>query len=279
MMRALNKQNGWFARAACAAVLLAGATGLAGGAWAQETPAANAATAANAQIPADTAPDVQVIVLPMPSGKWGVSAVYPKQISQDKAEGRLKALLQAGKWRPENVAFENGRMQRDSAKIALPPDMPAAEKAKFAVKVPPPSVMSSITFETMDNPVDFANGTMNLAPFARGFRDLNRVHVTYIVPPPFAFRGIRHFESRDLSLDMRSGGEGAYTYVMNIKNHQMGNITLPTTEPLSPARTNPEAQNGAAWKQRRLVGGGLVVCIALIAGGLVYLWANRLGKS
>ena len=141
--------------------------------------------------------------------------------------------------------------------------------------------MSSLTFETVDNVVDFGNGTMNLAPFARAFRDLNRVHVTYIVPQTFVFRGVRHFENADVSLDMMSGGQGAYTYVMNIKNHQMENVTLPVTEALVPAQTSPNRnrRSAALQQQKRLVGGGLVVVIALLAGIVVYLWAQKLSKS
>ena len=271
------------------------AAALAGGAgqsaWAQEiVPVAastvktvsNAGAAGQNEIPTFTRPDVQVVVLPMPTGKWGVSTVYSKQVSKGKAEARLKALLQAGGWRPESVVFENGQMKRENVTLELPPDMSAEEKAEYQTKLPPPSVMSSLTFETVDNVVDFGNGTMNLAPFARAFRDLNRVHVTYIVPQTFVFRGVRHFENADVSLDMMSGGQGAYTYVMNIKNHQMEKVAIPVTQALAPVqndRRGDTRRSAALQQQKRMVGGGLVVVIALLAGIVVYLWAQKLSKS
>lgn len=221
---------------------------------------------AQAQIPGGIRPDVQVIVVPLPTGQWGVSTVYPKQVGKAEADTRLARLLDTSHWKASEVSFENGQLKR-KYEINDPDVRPTQ---------PAPPVMSSLTFSTSDNPLDLAAGTMVLEPFVQSFRDLSRVHITYLVPKGFVFHGLRHFENSDLSVDMMGGGEGAYTYVLNIKNHRLPNFTLPKTDPLSPALASGQ-RNGATWKQQRLVGGSLVVIIALIAGGLVYLWAQKMG--
>lgn len=238
--------------------------------WAAFAGAA-AAAAAHGQIPGAVKPDVQVVVMPLPTGQWGISTVYPKQVSKAEADARLARLLAASHWKAQDIVFENGQLTRVPM---TPPNDPDNPKEAYQIKQAAPAVMSSLTFSTSGNPVDLTGGTMVLEPFAQGFRDLTRVHVTYLVPKGFVFHGLPRFDNDDLSVDMMSGGEGAYTYVMNIKNHQLGNFVLPKTEPLSPARASGQT-GGAA--QKKLVGGGLVALIALIAGALVYLWAQKLG--
>ena len=216
------------------------------------------------QIPGANKPDVQVVLMPLPTGQWGVSSVYPKQISRKDADIRQARLIATSHWNADGVIFEDGRMNRD-----IRPEEFSKENRPGT---PPPPIMSSLSFSTNGKPVDFQNGTMVLEPFALAFRDLNRVHITYIVPKGFAFHGLRHYDGPQVAVDMLSGGEGAYTYVLNIRNHQMSALTLPKTDPLSPG-----AQPGAVRRPNKLVGGGVVVFIALIAGGLVYLWAQKLG--
>ncbi len=218
------------------------------------------------QIPGANKPDVQIILMPLPTGQWGVSSVYPKQISKKEADARQARLLAASHWNAEGVAFEDGRMNRE-----IKPEEFSKENRPGT---PPPPIMSSLSFMTSGKAVDFQNGTMVLEPFALAFRDLNRVHITYVMPKGFVFQGLRHYDGPDVAVDMMSGGEGAYTYVVNIRNHQLNALTLPKTDPLSPG-----AQGGAVRKPNKLVGGGVVVLIALIAGGLVYLWAQKLGSG
>jgi hypothetical protein len=222
--------------------------------------------AALAQISGKVIPDVQVVVVPFGGGQWAVSAVYPKRIPRAQAEGRVQRLLSLTGWKGAQFAFEDRALERVATNVKLE-DGP----------LPPVPVMSSLTFLTRGKVVDTADGTMPLEPFARAYRDLNRIHVTYLVPGKFPFKGLRRFTDNNVDIAL-SEGQGAWTYVVNIKNHRLDALGLPRYEVLKPERTVQSAQDdtGGLNARKTVFGTGLVVLLAAGAGAVAYLWTNRL---
>jgi len=212
-------------------------------------------------------PDVQVVVMPGPEGKWIVSSVYPRKVSRADADARYKRLISVSGWKGSDVAFENKTLDRT----------PSNFKNGFA----PLPVMSSLTFSTEATIVNWSTGVIEIEPFARAFRDLSRVHITYVVPGKFDFRGLREYSDKNVNVSL-SGGDGAYTYIVTIKNHGADALGLPRYETLranSPTRTADAARPkaGMTAKTRRVVGTGIVFLFAISAAALVYAVTQRAG--
>jgi hypothetical protein len=219
-----------------------------------------------AQIPAADRPDVQVVVMPYPTGTWGVSLVYPHKVPRAQADQQFKQLLALGGWKSSADEWEERGLERNS-ELMQSPDAKGIEAEP---------VMSSLTFQTTGNIVDVADGTMSLEPFARAFRDLKRIHVTYLLPATFKFRGVRDFH--DENVDVAAlGQQGAWTYVVNIKNHQLSALHLPRYEIVRSGAQFQQAKAAAekAVRLRRMVGTGAVVLLALATGMFVWLWTRR----
>ena len=217
-------------------------------------------------------PDVQIVAMPI-GRQWGVTIVYRKPTPRPVAEARLKELLTLTGWQASDVSWENRPAD-------FGPD-PANSFATPKEKSSQGPSMPSITFVTTGKVVDFDGGTMDVAPLARALRDESRVHVTYLLPQdvPFHFHGLRHYSDASLDVNMATSGQGAYTYVVNIKNHALGNVVLPRFEDTPATSAAQQTRIDALKARRRMVGTGLVALLALAAGILVYLWATRLGNG
>jgi hypothetical protein len=219
-----------------------------------------AAAPSRAQIPASERPDVQVVVMPDPvSGQWAVSAVYPKKVPRSEANTHLQRLLGLTGWKGTDIVFENRQLER----------------AENPFKMSPLPVMSSMTFRSPSNVIDLRSATLPVEPFARAFRDLDRVYLTFFVPATWEFRGLRRHSDANLDVQLASGGQGAYTYFVNIKNHNLGVLNLPRHEVLKPRADTRSAgareERGTAAAERlRWVGMSLVALLAVGAGLLVY---------
>jgi hypothetical protein len=215
----------------------------------------------NAPISTERMPDVQVVAFPLPTREWAITTVYPKVVRRSLAEGRVKTLLNRAGWKATGMEFKDKALER------------------VADNAPKTEVMSSLTFRTAGRVVDLADGTMPLESFARAFRDLERVHITYIVPGPhFAFRGIRQFADNNVEISL-SQGQGAYTYLLNIKNHNLENLRLPRYETLKTGQETESARAEPAPKAGIppvLFGTGLAVLLAVGAGAVAYLIFTRL---
>jgi hypothetical protein len=246
-------------------------------AWAQ-TPPANAPQTFTAETPASATqimsvakPDVQIVVMQMPYtlGTWGVTMVYPKKVSRAEAEQRYKELLRLTGWKGTDFQWEERGFERAANVEGVP-----QETTKGLEPVP---IMSSLTFQTTGNVVDVADGTMPIESLTRAFRDLNRVHVTFLLPATFTFRGVRHFQDNNLDLEV-SGQQGTWTYVANIKNHRLEALNLPRYE-LVKTDANLQQAKAAQLNQlkqrRRLIGTGAVVLLAAATGMFVWLWTRR----
>ncbi len=246
---------------ACSAVVAVTAALATGGVW------DTVARAQNPMMDTRQKPDVQVVVMPSMDGRWIVSSVYPQKVSRTDADARYKRLLSVSGWKGSDVAFENKALDR----------VPSSMKKGFT----PLPVMSSLTFTTPATIVNWSTGVIEVEPFARAFRDLSRVHITYVVPGKFNFRGLREYSDKNVNVSL-SGGQGAYTYVVTIKNHGADALGLPRYEALRPGSptqmASQQARPGAMTaKTRRAVGAGIVFLLALSAAALVYAVTQRAG--
>jgi hypothetical protein len=205
-------------------------------------------------------PDAQVVVAPefasptMLAG-WNVSIVYPKLVPRVTVQGRANRLLALAKWKTDKMAFEDRGLER-SGEIKKTTD-----------------AMSSVTFRTDANLVDYPGGLLAIEPFALALRDLNRVNVTYIIPGYFKYQGVKRYNDSNIAVDF-AGDKGIYTYTMQIKNHQANAYSLPLREAVEPAKTRV-ATTETSTKAMRW---GIIVALAAGTGCLVYALVSRLIK-
>jgi hypothetical protein len=235
------------------------------------------ASGARSQLPANTRPDVYVVVMAHPSGQWAVSAVYPKVVPTERMRAHLKRLLLVSGWSGGGVEYETRGIPKNNGDFSKVPRGGRLNHENLSPGGAGPA-MSSVTFLTRSSVVNWKNATLPVEPFARAFRDLKRVYVTFFVPGSFAFRGLR--EHSDANLDVALSAEGgAYTYALNIKNHSLEKLNLPQTQVVPPeADVRTASSAGRQAEERlRLVGTTLVVLLATLAGLFVYSWAHRWG--
>jgi hypothetical protein len=205
-------------------------------------------------------PDAQIVVAPEFASPttlagWNVSMVYPKLVPRVTVQGRANRLAALAKWKVDKLEFEDRGLER-SGKIIKSSD-----------------AMSSVTFRTDANLVDYPSGLLAIEPFALALRDLNRVNVTYIIPGYFKYQGVKRYNDSNIAVDF-AGDKGIYTYTMQIKNHQANAYSLPLREAVEPAKTRV-AKGETATKAIRW---GIIVALAAGTGCLVYALVSRLIK-
>ena len=228
---------------------------------------------ARAQVPGNKVPDVQVVVSPDAiKGEWSVSVTYPRQVPRATSQAHLKRLLGLSGWKANRVVYEdrglptNDGVQRNNKGKADP-------------------VMSSVTFSSPSNIVNWDRGALPIEPFALAFRDLNRVYVVFFVPGRFDFRGLRKHSDASLDVVLASGGgdpakvgyQGAFLYMLTIRNHKLERLDLPTTQVvLPPGKVHSASRaNQKMASARRVVGYGLVGLLALAGAGATYVFTHR----
>jgi hypothetical protein len=208
-----------------------------------------------AQTSMDTSvPDAQIMVAPgMQTEGWSVAVVYPKSVSHADSAKALKQLALITGWKFDAPKFEDKRLNDLSGK--------------------PSGVMSSVSFHTTANLVDYRTGVLTLEPFLRAYRDLNRVNVTYIVPGTFVVRSLPSFSDKNIEIAL-SGQEGLFTYTANIKNHELGALNLPMQ---SAAVSEPKESVAPAQSPRRLpwLSLSLIGLAAVLAALLAFFVARR----
>lgn len=206
-------------------------------------------------------PDVQIMALPHPTGQWSVTAVYPAPVTREKAEAHLRRLLAVTGWKGNSVAFENRSPESGEAQGGGALDGGA---------------LSSMTFLTGAPLVDAQKGTLAVEPFARAYRDLSRIHVTYLLPGGFTFRGLRRYSDPNIEVAF-SGGRNSYTYRLTIKNPETETFGLPKFDTGGSRAASAVSVSGPSGRARtrRLLGTGLVVLAAVGAGLGAYILASR----
>lgn len=207
----------------------------------------------------NTQPDVQIVVLALPTGTYAVSSVYPKQIPKAVAQGRIDRLLALTKWTATNRKFS---------------DAPATPNPLSDSRTPK-GKLSAASFETTGM-VYAADGTINWEPFLRAFGDVRRINMVCFTATDFAYRGPVSFESDRVSFSA-SAGEGTVAAVANLKKPEPSPAVfgLPqyrqddTPAKKTPNRSKKNDGNRAVY----------IVFIALAATGvglILYALASRL---
>lgn len=208
----------------------------------------------------NTQPDVQIVVLPLPTGTYAVSSVYPKRVPKAVAQGRIDRLLALTKWKATNRKFS------DAPAVPNPLRDDQTPKGK----------LSAASFETTGT-IYADDGSINWDPFLRAFGDVRRINLVCFTGTDFAYRGPVSFESTRIAFSA-SAAQGTVAAVANIKKPEpapapFGLSQYATASPKTTVVTKPVAENGQA---RRVVG---IVLIALVATGValvIYALTSRL---
>lgn len=167
-----------------------------------------AAQSVNAQM---QNPDVQILVVTLPTGSTAVSSVYPGQVSKQTAQKRVDKLLALTGWKATNRRFSD-------APTGNPLEDNRAKK------------LSAASFETGSN-VFGADGVIDSEPFLRAFGDLGRINLIYMPGASYTYTGIRRFDSPRLAFQVMSSGQGTVAIAATVK--QPGENAPPFGLPLT----------------------------------------------
>ena len=217
-------------------------------------------TAAHAQAasPANTQghvqqPDVQVLVAPGPSGQEMVDLTYPKVITRPQATGDVAAVAKAANVQVGNMEITNSAVTLRGVK---------------------PTPMTSATFITQGMLPTAGKGTaFHIEPWIVALRGYPFLAITYLMPPQFAFNGLRSYRSSDVEVWLDQRG-ATYTYHVHVLNPQLTKLNLPLTQP--DMRQTQLAENRQRQMRIRILGLVLVGAVAVAAGYSVYTLLSRL---
>lgn len=208
-----------------------------------------------------TRPEVQILVVPGPTG-WMVATVYPGKVGHAQTQARLRRLRLLTGWPVENLTFEDRQLDRQTAAVANP---------KQASTTRP--VMSSATFQTSGNVADYLQGTLVLEPFLIAFQDFNRVNVTYLGLTKFPFQGLSHYSDEHVEVSL-AAQEGSYAYQVTLKDHAFKSLNLPLHD-IAKQESPPEAVNTTSPSRRLTWGIAVVALMAVGVAGIAYAVAHR----
>lgn len=209
-----------------------------------------------------TKPDVQILIAPGVDG-WTIATVYPGKVARSETQARLRRLRLLTRWPVEGLAFEDRQLDRETASVANPTQSGAARP-----------VMSSATFQTSGNLVDFSQGTLAVEPFLVAFRDFSRIHITYLGLRNFKFQGLSRFRDSRVELSLIPL-EDTFTYQATLTDHQFELLNLPLRDSPQQESANTTV-NSTSPNRRLLLGIGAVGVIALGVAGIAYRIAQRI---
>ncbi len=153
-------------------------------------------------------PDVQVVVGPGKAG-WQVALVYPKKVDRSRVEQDIAAVATATGAPAVDPVVETRRLDRaDSSKVGEAPSM------------------TSATFETKANLVDYTLGRVAVETLVTALQEYNRIAIVFLVPGRFAWTGGTEYEDKRLRIDA-SVGEGALVFVANIRSRPLARFEFP----------------------------------------------------
>ena len=226
-----------------AALLLAAPLPVAAFAQASATPAAVSVAASR--------PDVQIVVLVLPTGSYAVSSVYPTQVPQAAAQARIARLLKLTGWHATNRRFSD-----------VSPDA-----KRSLVK------LSAASFETGDAVIG-TDGTVDWEPFLRAFGDVRRVNVACFTPANWLYKGATQFDSPRLSLTV-TPVPGSVTLAAAIKQPALDQAPfgVPSADALEPAPSARHVARSGTASGSPLVIGAL---LAAVSAALLYFSVSRL---
>jgi len=202
---------------------------------------------------AQSAPDLQVIVMGGLAGGDQVNVTYPDVAQPAALSADIKALAGQLGVSPDQATVTNSAL-------------PLTEAWNTKYRVP---VMTSVTFVAQNAaPVD--NGYLPVEKLIVGLRNYRRLAITYIMPPNFQYRGFDRYSDRNVSiLESRSGS--TYTFSVEINNPNFNSLTLPTVQ-VPPAQLAAPVRSSGNWIVYLLRGLGVVLicCFAAMVGWGVY---------
>ncbi|GAB4466456.1 MAG: hypothetical protein OHK0029_37810 [Armatimonadaceae bacterium] len=225
------------------------------GGAAQGTPGGAAAGDGAVPLAITQTPDVVVIAFPFPGGQWMLSTVYSQKVERGTAEKRVKDWEARTGWAAGNLEFENRALDQVGN--------------DFGVKAP---VMSSLSFSTNGALVG-SDGTVALEPFLLAFRDLETVHVVFATPQGFDYKGVRDFESDQVSVSCFAG-QGSVSCQTKIKDHNAQSFDLPRFAPADGSVAEASGKN-KGWFPLNPVTAVFALVAALAAGFGVFVLTRR----
>lgn len=207
----------------------------------------------------NTKPDVQIVVLGLPTGTYAVSSVYPKQVPKAVAQGRIDKLLALTKWPSTSRKFS------DAPAVPNPLRDDSTPKGK----------LSAASFETT-GAVYASDGTIDWEPFLRAFGDVGRINIVCFTGPEFAYTGPLAFDNDRITFSA-SAGEGTVAVVANIKKPEPSPASFGLPKQQQPATAVAPAQGHAKKSNdaNRVVG---IILVALAATGIalvIYALTSR----
>lgn len=205
-------------------------------------------------------PDVQIVVLGLPTGTYAVSSVYAKQVPKAVAQGRIDKLLALTKWQATSRKFS---------------DAPAVPNPLRDDKTPKGN-LSAASFETTAA-IYAADGTIDWEPFLQAFGDVERINLICFTGTDFAYRGPVQFDTDRITFSA-SSGQGTVAAVANIKKPEPSPVSfgLPkyaTADTVSVPVKNRVKENTDTNRVIR------IVLVALAATGvalIIYAITSRL---
>jgi len=214
-----------------------------------------ATSAPNAQM---QNPDVQILVLALPTGGVAVSSVYPGQVSKLAAQKRVDKLLALTGWKAAARRFSD-------APTGNPLEDNRAKK------------LSAASFTTTA-PVFGADGKIDSEPFLRSFGDLGRINLIYMPGASYQYTGVRHFDSPRLAFDVMDSGQGTVAIAATVKEPEANPAPfgLPATDVPVQAQSVAGRRNVAGNNApNNVVKISIVVALALGSAMIVYGLASR----
>lgn len=175
----------------------------------QKVPTPPAASPSSGSVQAaGQVPDVQMVVGPGTIG-WQVALVYPRKVARADVDRDLEMLGQTTGYPPQKPRVETRRLERaDPSKVGEAP------------------VMTSVTFETKANLVDYPNGRVMVEAAVGALQRYDRIAVVFLIPGRFQWTGGTQFDSPGVHIDA-SIGEGALVFVANIRSRPIPEFRFP----------------------------------------------------
>ncbi len=205
-----------------------------------------------------TSPDVEIVVIVLPTGDYAVSSVYPGQVPQAAAQARINRLLSLTKWRAVHRKFS---------------DAPAASNL---LRDDAHAKLSAASFET-DGGVYAADGTIDWEPFLQAFGDLRRVNIVCFTGPGFTYGGPVAWDSERIAFSATAApGAVSATAVIKKPEANASRFGLPrfgTVVAKAPVAAVGAAKEGGRGRDAK------ILLLALFSVGIalaIYRLASRL---
>jgi hypothetical protein len=196
-------------------------------------------------------PDVQVLLLGDPAGQEMVDVTYRNIVPPAQVQRDLAAIAAATGTTCVGVDISNK---------ALP---------LAGVRATP---MTGVTFVTAGSE-PIGSTTLRLEPWIVALKNYPKISVTYIVPPQFAFNGLRTYKDDHVSIQLVQNNS-TFSYRVRVLDPRFDRLNLPLMQP-----TAEQIRLSAAERRLnsfRLIGLVVLSAFAAALGYGVYTLLSRL---